>query len=92
MPLNFPRNPGQDDSPKSPGIFESFMAGMKNPHLNADQWGDSRLTPEEWMQKYPGTTIKDYRRWMKSLKPKRHNWLQKMLFPRSVMRNFRNVR
>ncbi|KKM73777.1 hypothetical protein LCGC14_1407080 [marine sediment metagenome] len=74
---------------KRPKLWESFMGGFKSrPDLSLDNayklWSDLRLTREQWLQKYPGMTAKDYNLWRRKSAPIKPTWLQKLLLPKEV--------
>ena len=88
QPPNPPRKPT-----KPPSMWESFWAGFndKSKYKTEDAhrvWLDLRITPQEWLAKYPGTTMKNYRAWRKQVAPVRPNWLQKTLIPKEIRRRW----
>lgn len=94
---NMPSGPNEPVMPpvipkKDPGWLESFMGGFRsgydNPTLSAEDayrlYVDTRLSPEQWLQKYPDKTLRDYKIWRRRAMPVRFNWMQKMIWPKGV--------
>ncbi len=77
--------------PKPPSVWNSFKGGLdsvkryKKPGLSSQEWADIKLTRQQWLEKYPGSTLGDYRNWYQSVQKRKrdqpNNWLQKTLWP-----------
>jgi len=77
--------------PKDPGAWEAFKGGLesvnkyRSPRLKSQEWADLRLTRQQWLEKYPNATPKDYFNWRQSIQRRRKdqstNWFQRAIWP-----------
>lgn len=78
--------------PKPPGMLDSFKGGLdvarryKRPSLKGQEWADLKLTRQQWLEKYPGSTPANYFNWIQSTQRRKRpqpkgNWLQRMMWP-----------
>lgn len=83
VPYNVP-------TPKPPTAWQSFKGGLdsvnkyKNPGLNAQEWADTKLTRQQWLAKYPGSSAQDYFNWRQSVQRRKKqptNWFQRVIYP-----------
>lgn len=70
-----------------PGIGKSFIEGFKNYKLSPEEWYDyTRLTRQQWLEKYPNSTSEDYLNWRKNVgirmqQQNQANWFERALIP-----------